>query len=173
MTHSIRLLLLCAILLCIPSFVFAAKTHKVKKNETVTSLARKYHVSVAELKAANHLLHSHVKPGNVLVIPPRTASVKGVADERAVVDTYKVRRGETLTRVAKKTGVSVAELKRLNSLGKGRVKPGQVLLLKAPTETAEALPAKDRKVSLRYADLLNDKEYEQSLADLMENDVAQ
>ncbi|HEY5974742.1 MAG TPA: NlpC/P60 family protein [Geobacteraceae bacterium] len=173
MTHSIRLLLLCAILLSIPSFAFAAKTHKVKKNETITSLAKKYHVSVAELKAANHLLHSHVKSGDVLVIPPRTASAKTGTVESASAGSYKVRKGDTLARVAKKTGVAVAELKRLNGLGKGRVKPGQVLLLKEATEVAEALPAKDRKVSLRYADLLNDKEYEQSLAELMDNDVAQ
>ena len=173
MTHSIRLLLLCAILICIPSFAFAAKTHKVKKNETITSLAKKYHVSVAELKAANHLLHSHVKSGDVLVIPPRTASAKTGTVESASAGSYKVRKGDTLARVAKKTGVAVAELKRLNGLGKGRVKPGQVLLLKEATEVAEALPAKDRKVSLRYADLLNDKEYEQSLAELMDNDVAQ
>ncbi len=175
MIISRLLLVLCAVLLSFPSLVFAAKTHKVKKSETFTTLAKKYHVSVADLKAANSTVRSSIKPGMVLVIPPRSESAKadisGDGAERPA--TFKVRRADTLARIAKRTGVSVAELKRLNGLGKGRLKPGTVLVLRETKRDAEQVAKVVRKPSLRYADLLNDKEYEQSLSDLMEKDLDQ
>ncbi len=175
MTISRLLIVLCALLLSFPSLVFAAKTHKVKKNETFATLAKKYHVSVADLKAANSAVRSSLKPGTVLVIPPRSESAKAVVSEDGTERpaTYKVRQADTLARIAKRTGVSVAELKRLNGLGKGRLKPGRVLALRDAGRDAEPVARVARKPSLRYADLLNDKEYEQSLADMMEKDLDQ
>lgn len=164
-------LLLLALSLSIPTAAFAAKTHKVKKNETLASLAKKYHVPINDLKEANNRLNSSIKPGDTLVIPPRgttkTALLDPVTDPAA---TYKVKKGDTIARVSKKTGVSVAELKRLNGLAKGKLKPGQTLALF--DSDAETKPGKKAaaKPSLRYADLLNEKEYEQSLADLLDQD---
>ena len=68
MTNNIRILLFCIIIvLSFPSFVLAAKTHKVKKNETIYSLAQKYHVTVEELKSTNNLVSNHIKPKDVLI----------------------------------------------------------------------------------------------------------
>lgn len=172
MLQSLTILLLVT-LLTIPSHVFAAKTHKVKKSETLSSVAKKYHVSITDLKEANNRPNSTVKPGDVLVIPPRSASGGGGRDVAASsAATYKVRKGDTVQKIARKTGVSVAQLKRLNGLGKGKLKKGQVLALReVETERAEAAPVpKAAKPTLRYADLLNDKEYEQSLSELLEQD---
>lgn len=173
MTLTRLLLGLCVMLLIFPSLVFAAKTHKVKKNETLATLAKKYHVSVADLKSANSSVRSHLKPGTVLVIPPRSESAKAdISDDGTEKPaTFKVRRADTLARISKRTGVSVAELKRLNGLGKGRLKPGTVLVLRETSRDAQPTAKVARKPSLRYADLLNEKEYEQSLADLMEKDL--
>lgn len=171
MTGRFTILLL-AIMLIIPSYVFAAKTHRVKKNETFTSLAKKYHVSVDDLKAANNKVNSSIKPGDLLVIPPRTAS-RSNGSEQAVSSaaTYKVKKGDTVARVAKKTGVSVAELKRINGLGKGRLKSGQVLALRdAEPEVIQTSKA-NSKPALRYPDLLNEKEYEHTLAELLDHDT--
>ncbi len=165
----------CVVLLSFPSLVFAAKTHKVKKNESFVIIAKKYHVSVADLKAANNIVNPRVKSGTVLVIPPRSESAKAdVSDnETERPATFKVRRADTLARIAKRTGVSVAELKRLNGLGKGRLKPGTILVLRETGRDAEPAVKVAHKPSLRYADLLNDKEYEKSLTDLMEKDLDQ
>lgn len=168
-------ILLLVTLLAIPSSVFAAKTHKVKKSETLSSVAKKYHVSINDLKDANNRLNSSIKPGDVLVIPPRAASSHQAEKDAATASaaTYKVRKGDTLKKIARKTGVSVAQLKRLNDLGKGRLKNGQLLALReaepSRTETPQVAKA-ESKPKLRYADLLNDKEYEQSLAELLEQD---
>src|SRR5512136_1389029 len=105
---KVVLIVFAAITLAFPSVVFAAKTHKVKKNETIYSLAKRYHVSVAELKATNNLVQNHVKAGAVLIIPPRTvASEPDGKRSKGKALTYKVRKGDNLTRVAKKTGVSI------------------------------------------------------------------
>ena len=157
--------------LIFPHFVYAAKTHRVKRHETLAALAKRYHVSVAELKTANNLVHSRVKPGDVLVIPPRNVAADD--GEAHAGTTYKVKKGETLTKISKKSGVTVAELKRLNRLRSVRLKPGQVLVLKRDDQAEESKPHKSvRNVGLylKYSELLNEKDYEQSLADLTEPD---
>jgi LysM repeat protein len=159
-----------------PSLVFAAKTHVVKKNETLYTLAKKYRVSVNELKAANNLVNNHIKSGNVLVIPPHSfaAGVETSANSSAPqTEAYKVKKGDTLARIARKTGVSIKELKRLNSLGKSKVKPGMVLALRTADVAEEPQQRVAKRVLLRNSDLFNEKDYEQSLAELTEPDPDQ
>ena len=173
MSNSVRLVLITVIVLVFPSLVFAAKTHKLKKNESLQSLSRKYHVSVEELKAANNLVNARLKKGDVLIIPSR--SMTDAASAGTSADTYKARKGETLARIAKKTGITVAELKRLNGLSaKSRVKPGTVLVLREVARDEEQLPkTAPRKVALRYKELFDEKDYEQSLAELVEPEPGQ
>jgi len=163
-------ILLIALLLSISNTAFAAKTHTVKKNQTIASLAKKYHVPVNELKEANNLLNSNIKPGDVLVIPPRgsKATVTGSAPDTAA--TYKVRKNDTLSRISKNTGISIADLKRLNGLAKGKLKPGQILALYDAESDIKSGKRFAAKQSLRYADLLSEKEYEQSLAELLDQE---
>ncbi|AJE03960.1 C40 family peptidase [Geobacter pickeringii] len=172
MNIRLRLAALTVFLLVFPSLSFAAKTHKVRKNETVTSIARKYHVSAGELKAANNLAKNRVSPGTVLVIPPRTAADTSSDAPKTSASTYKVKKGDTLAKVARKTGVAEGELRRLNALRKNRLKPGQFLVLKEadPTPAAEPAPKLSLKKPLRNGELFSEKEYEQSLAELMDGD---
>lgn len=178
MRICIRVILLCLCLAAIPSLSHAAKTHKVKRSETIYSLARKYKVSVEDLKSANNLASAQVKKGDVLIIPSVSSSASTTSDggegsEDAKPTTYKVKRSEPLSRIAKRTGVSVSELKRLNNLSGKRVKAGQLLVLREDNAVADTDPTKQkasRKYSLRYAELFNEKDYEQSLAELTESD---
>lgn len=164
-------MLLLAVLLTFPSLVFAAKTHKVKKNETLTSLAQKYHIPINDLKSANNRLNSSIKPGEVLVIPPRTVARNNAGESSARVSTYKVRKGDSIAKISRRTAVPVAELKRLNGLGKEKLQPGLVLALTA-VDTEKVLHEKvAARPPLRYNDLLNEKEYEQSLSELLDQDT--
>ena len=178
MNKHVKIAFICMMVLLTPSLVFAAKTHVVKKNETLYTLAKRYRVSVNELKAANNLVNSHIKSGNVLVIPPRSSAM-GVETRASSgaqqAEVYKVRKGETLARIAKKTGVSIKELKRLNSLSKNRVKPGMVLSLRSAGAVEEPRQRVVKRVVLRNSDLFNEnqKDYEQSLAELTEPDPGQ
>jgi peptidoglycan DL-endopeptidase LytE len=163
-------LLLLALLLTLPVSSYAAKTHKVKKNETLASLSKKYHVPLNDLKEANNRLNSSIKSGDVLVIPPRTSS-KSASSDSSKETTYKVRKGDTIARVSKKTGVSVAELKRINGLSKGKLKPGQILALRDADSELKPESRVAARPTLRYSELLSEKEYEQSLADLLDQDA--
>ena len=172
MTIRYRILFtaLFAVLCLVPSLSHAAKTHKARKNETVQSIARKYHVTVKDLKTANNLTTSRISPGAVLVIPPRSAA--DAAADTAGEATYKVRKGDNLAKVARKTGVSEANLRRFNDLRSKRLKPGQVLALRATDSTAEQATKLSLKRPIKNLDLIDDKAYEQSLSDLVEGDPA-
>jgi peptidoglycan DL-endopeptidase LytE len=166
MRQNIKIFVICLIVLTFPTLVFAAKTHRVKKNETISSLSKKYHVTPAELKSANGLVKNQLKVGATLTIPSRSTVANSDEKGKNSVSSYKVRKGDTLTRIAKKTGVSVGELKRLNSLGKSRLKPGTVLALKGAESETDIKPKQTAKLQLKYNDLFNEKDYEQSLAEL-------
>ena len=166
MIHSLKLLALSIIILSLPSLALAAKTHRVKKNENVHTLAKKYHVTVEELKAANNLVGDNLRPKLLLVIPPRTVASSGAAGGQS----YKVKKSEALSRISQKTGVSVAELKRLNGLSSSRVKKGKVLVLREVAPVEEQRPKVARKLQLRHGDLFSEKDYEQSLQELTESE---
>jgi LysM repeat protein len=158
-------------MLITPSLSHASKTHKIKKNESLYTVAKKYHVRVGDLKAANNLVNNHIKNGDTLVIPPNSAADSDSRGGKQKAGSYRIKKGDTLARVAKRTGVSVNELKRLNGLGKGRLKPGQVLVLR-DNESFDDLQAKPvKRLTLRNNDLFNEKDYEQSLAELTESDT--
>lgn len=160
MISSLKLLTLCIIILTFPSLALAAKTHRVKKNETVYSLSKKYHVSVQELKSANNLVRNRLKARQLLVIPPRTVAA---APASAGASVYRVKKSETLSRVSRKTGVSVSELKRLNGLRSSRVKSGKLLVLRERAQEDENRPKVARRLHLRHNDFFSEKENEYSL----------
>jgi len=172
MRFRMKCVVICIVMMTFPTLVFAAKTHRVKKNETLYSIARKYHVSQTDLKSANNLVNNQVKKGDTLIIPARSAASGGEENGKSAATSYKIRKGDTLARIAKKTGVSVGELKRLNSLGKSKLKPGKVLVLKDVEVEAGAKPSQAKNLLLKHNDLFNEKDYEQSLADLTDPDPA-
>jgi len=166
MIRSLKLITLCIVMLSLPSLAFAAKTHRVKKNETLYSLSKKYHVTIEELKVANNLVGNGIKPRRLLVIPPRSVAETKTASASSGASVYKVKKGETLSRISKKTGVSVSELKRLNGLSRSRVKAGKLLVLKESAPADEPKVKVARKLQLRHSDLFSEKDYEQSLQEL-------
>ncbi len=45
------------------------KIHKIKKGQVLSTIADKYHVTVSQIKKANHLKSDHIQYGNILKIP--------------------------------------------------------------------------------------------------------
>ena len=164
MTHIRIVAAICLILLTLPQLVLASKSHVVRKSESLQSIARKYHVSVNELKSVNNLTASHVSKGTRLIIPSHADSQQKKAAGSARQDTYKVGKGDTLPKIAKKTGVKMADIRNLNGLKGNKVKPGQVLTLVA-AETATRSAGTNR-MQLIDKDLLNEQELTDTLAEL-------
>ena len=95
--------------------------HKVKKGETLASIAKKYNVSVSSLKQWNNLKKDTLKVGQKLTIftsggPMATSATNSKAAGSTAPQYYVVKAGDTLASIAKKYHTTVAQLKKLNNL---------------------------------------------------------
>ena len=99
--------------------------HKVDSGDTLLSVAREFHVSAAELAAANQMNEGDTLAGMKALVIPVTA-----APSRAML--YVARRGDTLVSIADRFGVSLQELRRWNHLTGTRVAPGRRLHVTEP-----------------------------------------
>lgn len=174
MKSGIRLIGMFIILITFPSLAVAAKTHIVKKNDSLYSLSKRYHVSVQEFKSANNIVSSHLKLGEKLVVPVRAASSnKRHAEARKTTRSiYKIRKGDTLYRIARNTGLSVDELKRINGISGASLKPGKVLSLRESDPVKVVAKKPTRSFAMRNA-LYTDEEYERTLAELTDSEQEQ
>ena len=102
-----------------------AATHVVKKNETLGKIAAKYGVKQKTIIWANKLENpNYLLKGQKLIIP-----------EANGVFPYKVRKGDTLGKIAVGFGISAGELARFNGLARpDLIKEGQVLKIPAGGE---------------------------------------
>ncbi len=125
--------------------LFCDTTYKVEKGDTLYSISKKYQLTVAELRAANNLSEKDVlKAGQKLTIPEADigtaaalSSTKQVETKSNITKTidYTVVKGDTLYRIAKNNGMSVADLLSLNKLDNNAViKVGQKLKIAVTTE---------------------------------------
>jgi len=123
----------------------AEERYRVKPGDNLIKIAKKHHVSVESIRKVNNLADNSLKPKQILIIPTkdRKGQPKVTARQSSRPDKiYTVRKGDTLSSIAKKTGLSQGELKKINHLTSSRLKPGQRLHL-------AALPIRsDRKESL-------------------------
>ncbi len=117
--------------------------HKVKKGETLSHIAKKYGVTVTDLKAWNHLKKNKIVKGMTLVINreslqdsvytntatqiTQTKEDKSVKTEKKK-SKYVVKSGDTLYRIAKRIGVSQDQLISKNNLKTKKVN-GQVTVI--------------------------------------------
>jgi len=114
--------------------------YKVKVGETFASVAEKFEVTVQDIKSWNNLRGNKVVPGQNLLIKKEDNFVnaklahnaeKSVkkSQQRAASRTayYVVKKGDTLSQIADKNGVSVSRLKSDNDLNGSRIKPGMKL----------------------------------------------
>jgi membrane-bound lytic murein transglycosylase D len=69
------------------------------------------------------------------------------SSDRLVAQRVRVRRGETLASIARRSGVSVKQLRALNGLSSGRVRAGQVLVVRRPSR--KSIEAARRAASAR------------------------
>lgn len=164
MAHIRIAITICLILLTVPQMVLASKSHVVRKSESLQSIARKYHVSVNELKTVNNLTASHVSKGARLIIPSHPESQNQNIATATRNNTYKVSKGDSLPKIAKKTGVKMADIRSLNGLKGNKIKAGQVLILAAAETTNR--PSKTNRLQLINKDLLNEQELTDTLAEL-------
>jgi LysM repeat protein len=97
--------------------------HIVQVGESLYTIAKKYNLTVAELKQLNPLASSNLRVGQELVIT--TALSQGTAPPEATE--HIVKSGDTLYSIAREYEVTVAHLLKLNHLTSHNLKIGQRL----------------------------------------------
>ncbi len=134
------------------------KYHTVKRGEKLSTIARKYSVTVADIKTWNYIGKKGLKVGKPLRIYVReqqqelpkkvevdnnstsiASKTEAETDSKQLAETktaktkyvyHKVKKGETLYRVAARYGVNVADVKALNNLSSNGLRKGQLLKVK-------------------------------------------
>lgn len=131
-----------------------ATTYKVKKGETLSSIARKFDTTQDELISLNQLANNKILAGQDLKVvaqkTPTSTPASGdasVASRPAVVNepvSHKVAAGESLYSISKLYNISIDELKAHNNLSTNKLQLGQTLLIhgNASVTTISAIKAK-------------------------------
>lgn len=96
--------------------------YRVRRGDTLGEIAKRHGVGVSELRRWNNLSTSVIRVGQRLTIHGGSAAAPAV---------YTVRRGDNLTEIAKRHGVTINDIKRWNSLKSTRIRPGQKLKVSA------------------------------------------
>jgi LysM repeat protein len=120
----------------------AERYHIVQPGETLYSIARRYGISPEQLQESNALSDPTLRPGQRLHIP---AAETTRATPARSWQTYTVRPGDTLYRIAQQFGMSVEALRQANGLRSDSLRPGDILVVyrsESPAEpTSEPTPA--------------------------------
>lgn len=138
----------------------ASNSYRVRPGDTLSGIAKRYGVSVAALADLNDMnTRSVLRVGTVLRVPDTQQSVAAaVAPEKPVVraatpsaaepsaakpaegNYYVVRRGDALSEIAKKVGVSEAQLLKINRIrNPNYIFEGQRLKLREEAEEPESV----------------------------------
>ncbi len=92
--------------------------YTVKPNNSLWEIARKFGTSVEDLKAANNLSGSIIRPGQRLKIPARG---------NVIYVKHRIRPGENIYVLARRYGTSIDEIKRANNLESSLIVAGKTL----------------------------------------------
>lgn len=121
-----------------PTCSFSSETYRIKKGDNLSSISKRYHISIETLKDANHLKSNALSLNQPLIIPTKEnnnntkKSCRVSAPRIAKNATYVVRKGDTFMKIAKVTGVSASDLRAINRIRSTRLRPGQRLGLSYP-----------------------------------------
>lgn len=112
--------------------------HRVGKGESLSRISRSYGCRIADLQAANHMgERTVIYPGERLEIPncgpgsQGTKSSKGSKSPKNVEELvrHRVRKGESLSRIAQRYGCSPNDIRTRNNLRGNMIHPGMELVV--------------------------------------------
>lgn len=112
--------------------------YMVRSKDTLASIAKRYHLSESTLRSANKLNSRTLKPGKSLIIPTHFANSTTLAKNKPRLQTgdtiYKVKRGDTIARIAKRFRTSASAIRLANLVDDNSLQEGLKLII--PTRFA-------------------------------------
>jgi LysM repeat protein len=158
-------------------------TYKVQKKDSVAKIAKKFNTTPAKIRQANDLGSSgRIKVGQRLVIPSnnkgRVVAVykdkkEDSSRENSETKTYKVKKSDSVAKIAKKFNTTPAKIRQANDLGSsGRIKVGQRLVIPSSGKTVrkeapEMRPTPDMDVEIvKAAEEKKSAEHKTDAADM-------
>ncbi|HAT1573083.1 TPA: murein transglycosylase D [Kluyvera cryocrescens] len=102
-----------------------SRSYKVRSGDTLSGIASRLGVSAKDLQQWNGLRGSNLKVGQSLTVGAGSSAAR-LADNSSI--TYRVRKGDSLSSIAKRHGVNIKDVMRWNN-GTGNLQPGDQLTL--------------------------------------------
>ncbi len=115
-------------------------TYKVKSGDSLWSIAKKYGITVDELKAYNNLSSNLLRVGQTLKIPEYNQE-EIISPTDYIV--YTVKSGDNLYSIGRKYNISPTELMNYNNLSTNLLSIGQKIRIPKSSETEEITPSTD------------------------------
>jgi LysM repeat protein len=138
------LVVLCLAFVLAPAAAAQQQTHVVQPGETLFRIALQYGLTTQELAAANGIVNmDYVFAGQVLVIPGSASASNSAATAVAstTTATHVVQRGEILSSIALKYGVSMQAIAQANGISNpSLIYYGQTLIIPGASGSAVASP---------------------------------
>jgi len=116
------------------------KLYTIKKGDSLLKIAKKFNIDLKTLKSLNALDKTNtVKIGQKLKLPTNISTNKLVEKEvaknninsKVAKDYYVVKKGDTLSLIAKKSNVSITRIREINRLSRSsQIKVGEKIYLK-------------------------------------------
>jgi membrane-bound lytic murein transglycosylase D len=114
--------------------------HEVKKGETLSVIAKQFNTTPEAIRDINGLKRNDVRPGKHLLIPSDINSktldasyLTPRSKQQQIL--YRVRRGETLSKIARRNNVSIADIREWNKGIGGSLRAGQKIKLVVDTDS--------------------------------------
>jgi membrane-bound lytic murein transglycosylase D len=124
--------------------------YEVKSGDTVSTIAERFGLRSAELRALNNLSGDSIRIGQKLRVvsgsapsaaPSASPTSPGSSAASAPGGLYEVKSGDTVSTIAERFGLRSAELRALNNLSGDRIRIGQKLRVSGSAPSAAAGPA--------------------------------
>ncbi len=125
-------------------------TYKVKKGDNLSEIARRSGTTVAAIRKASGLKGDTIYAGTTIKVPFTPKGYKADAKKggSTKATSYTVKKGDTISGIAAKNGVSTAALLKANKMSDAqakRIRPGQKLTI--PGKAAKSTKGKSSKGS--------------------------
>lgn len=132
--HLVTTAVLCTAAITAPAADASSQNYVVKKGDTLSKIASKYNITIAQLKSWNKLSSNTIYVGQKLIVKKPTStsaqtSNKVPESSSSFAKTYKVVKGDTLSKIATKFSTTVASLKKWNNLSSDIIKVNQVMIV--------------------------------------------